>query len=165
MALRLSVFVQRFDVPSLNRTHPVNLATNQAKGADSPSVACSCCRAGCIERCSPRSTEAFESNPAGFVFQTSNPQILSDRRRFSPVRGRCGKTFGVFASKPSSCKVVREAFELFKSMPRGSSPLGSVQRWPGVGTLPTGNSRQPDRDWFGYPRKTRSGNSSTTKGE
>jgi hypothetical protein len=74
MALRLSVFVQRFDVPSLNRTHPVNLATNQAKGADSTSVACSCCRAGCIERCSPRSTEAFESNPAGFVVQTSNPQ-------------------------------------------------------------------------------------------
>jgi len=74
MALRLSVFVQRFDVPSLNRTHPVNLATNQAKGADSPSAMCSCCRAGCIERCSPRSTEAFESNPAGFVVQTSNPQ-------------------------------------------------------------------------------------------
>jgi hypothetical protein len=32
MALRLSMFVERFDVLSEKGTHPVNLVTNQAKG-------------------------------------------------------------------------------------------------------------------------------------
>jgi len=76
---------------SVHGVHPVNRPHQPAKGMASPVIRNSHCRAGCIERCSPRSTEAQWSNLSAFVLQASNPIVLSDGHQ-SPERGRCGQT-------------------------------------------------------------------------
>ena len=52
--------------------------TSAAKGIASPAIVRLARRAGCRKTGSSSSTEAHQSNPARFVCETSNPDVLSD---------------------------------------------------------------------------------------
>ncbi len=67
--------------------------TSVAKGIASPAIVRLARRAGYQETGSSSSTEAHQSNPARFVGETSNPDVLSDAiLRPADERGRCGNS-------------------------------------------------------------------------
>jgi len=66
--------------------------TSAAKGIASPAITRLARRAGCRETGSSSSTEAHQSNPARFVCETSNPDVLSDAIRRPRARAGAMRT-------------------------------------------------------------------------
>ena len=138
---------------SVHGVHPVKRPHQPAKGMASPVIRNSHCRAGCIERCSPSSTEARRSNRSAFVSQTSNPDVLSDGCQ-CPEWGRCGQAVsGDFSERSSCTKWVSSALRCKSS--HGVRSLRDRSTCADVGSRRTGDSLPPDATHPGTAGKSR----------